>query len=192
MQTVEITQEEMAQRVARFSDLKPLAVQDNPNIPLEAKDVVYSRKIYSVIGLEGVSTPVNEGAPIQGAGGMTMAFPSCPPGQGPDLHSHGETYETFTVIEGEFEFTWNDDGGNSVMLGRLDTISVPPGVCRAFRNVGDTDGLLLVVITGGVHDMNDIDFRPSVADKVSAISDAALTEFKKAGFTFTAGKDTDA
>ena len=57
MQTIEMTQEEMGQRVARFRDLKPLAVQDNPNIPLEAKDVIYSRTIYSVIGLEGVTTP---------------------------------------------------------------------------------------------------------------------------------------
>ena len=189
MRAIEISQEEMAPRIARYSDLKPLAMQDNPNIPLAAKDLIYARKIYAVIGLEGVATPVNEGAPIQGAGGMTMAISVCPPGQGPSLHSHGQTFETFTVIEGQFEFAWNDNGENRAVLGRLDTISVPPGVCREFRNVGDADGVLMVMITGGVHDMNDIDFPPHIADKVSAVSDTALTEFKKTGFTFTAGKD---
>ncbi len=40
-----------------------------------------------------------------------------------------------------------------------------------------------------VHDMTDIDFPPSVAEKVAAVHRPALDAFKKAGFTFTAGTD---
>ena len=75
------------------------------------------------------------------------------------------------------------------MLEQFDTVSAPPGVSRAFRNVGEEDGILQVLITGGVHGMNDIDFAPSVAEQVSAVHGPALDAFKQAGFSFTAGID---
>ena len=187
MKTISISQEEMASRVAHFSELNPLATQDNPNIPLEAQDLIFARRIMCVIGLEDVS-PVSQGAPIQGAGGMTMAFAACPPGQGPSLHSHQQTYENFIVMEGTFEVAWNDDGSERVVIEKYDTISVPPGVCRSFRNVGDTEGMLMVIITGGVHDMQDIAFPPHVADAVEGVSATALDEYKKIGFAFNAGQ----
>jgi hypothetical protein len=83
---------------------------------------------------------------------------------------------------------WNDDGGERLVLEEFDTISVPPGVCRAFRNVGDAEGILQVLITGGVHDMTDIDFARQIAAKLEAIDPAARAYFEKAGFTFTASK----
>jgi quercetin dioxygenase-like cupin family protein len=179
MKTIRISATDMAKRVSRFSALKPLPLQDNANIPLAARDVVYARKILSVIGLDqNVVTPVNAGAPIRGAGGMTLAMAVCPPGQGPGLHAHQATYETFTVLKGRFEVTWNDNGDESLILDQYDTVSVPPGVCRAFRNVSNEDGILQVIITGGVHDMNDIDFSPQAKDKIEAAT----------GFTFTAGQ----
>lgn len=104
MKTIHITQKQMSRRVARFRDLKPLPSQTNPDIPQAAADHIYARKLYSVIGLEGgAATPINAGAPILGAGGMTMVIASCPPGQGPSLHAHRKTYETFTVLKGRFE-----------------------------------------------------------------------------------------
>ena len=117
---------------------------------------------------------------------MTLAV--CPPGQGPGLHSHRETYETFTVLKGEFEVRWNDDGGEREVLRRFDTISFPPGVCRAFRNIGTEEGILQVIITGGVHDMTDIDFAPQAKQEIEAVADGLSREFEKAGFTFTAGR----
>jgi hypothetical protein len=63
---------------------------------------------------------------------------------------------------------------------------VPPGVCRAFRNIGDGEGVLQVLITGGVHDMQDIDFARQIGDRLAAIDPAARTYFEKVGFTFTA------
>jgi len=188
MKTIEMTQEEMLQRVGRFKELKPLAAQADPSLPLAAKDIVYSRKLLSVIGLEDGATPISSSAPIRGAAGMTMTLAVCPPGQGPELHAHVKTHETFTVLRGRFEFRWNDDGRERIVLEEFDTVSVPPGVCRAFRNVGDLDGILQVLITGGVHDMQDIDFARQVAGQLEAIDPAARAYFEKAGFTFTASK----
>ena len=56
MQTIELTRDEMAARVARFRDLAPLPTQTAAPVPLEAKDVIYARKLLSVIGLEAGAT----------------------------------------------------------------------------------------------------------------------------------------
>lgn len=193
MKTISISAQDMEKRVARYADLNPLPLAESLDMSQEAKDVIYSRTILSVIGLgEDAETPVSKGAPIHGAGGMTMAFAVCPPGNGPSLHSHLQTYETFTVVKGRFEITWNDDGNERIELGLLDTIAVPPGVCRAFRNISDEEGILQVVITGGVHDMGDIDFPESIGDRLEEFGGDVLQQFKDRGFTFTAGKDAAA
>ena len=189
MQTTTISQQQMEARVARYQALQPLAIQQDAAVPQGARDVVYARKLLSVIGLDGsAKTPINSAAPITSAGGMTMTLAVCPPGQGPGLHAHRETYETFTVLTGSFEIAWNDQGENRLVLEQFDTISIPPGVCRAFRNVGDIEGILQVIITGGVHDMNDIAFSAQAADEIAAASPAALARFKEAGFRFDAGQ----
>jgi quercetin dioxygenase-like cupin family protein len=188
MKTMRVSVSEMNQRISRFKDLKPLPTQ-NESIPEKARDVVYSRKLLSVIGLETkADTPISSAAPICGAAGMTMTLAVCPPGQGPDLHNHLQTYETFTVLAGRFEVTWNDDGSGRAVLERFDTISVPPGVCRAFRNIGSEEGILQVLITGGVHDMNDISFTPEAKRKIEAVRAGLAAEFEKAGLTFDAGR----
>jgi len=188
MKTIQISLDEMQQRIARFRSLKPLPIQ-NPSIPEKARDVIYSRKLLSVIGLEqNAQTPINAEAPIRGAAGMTMTLAVCPPGQGPGLHSHRQTYETFTVLKGRFEVSWNDDGSGRAVLDLYDTVSFPPGVCRAFRNIGDEEGILQVIITGGVHDMTDIAFSERAKQEIEAVRPGLAAEFEQAGFTFTAGR----
>ena len=189
MKTKHISIEEMDKRVSKFKKLKPLSIQQDANIPIEGRDVVYARQLLSVIGLdprEG-NTPINSGAPIIGAGGITMTHAKCPPGQGPGLHNHINTYETFTVLEGLFEVSWNDDGSDTMILEKFDTISIPPGVCRSFKNSGTTDGLLQVIISGGVHDMNDIAFTPAAANKINSVEPGLVDKFKQVGFKFNAG-----
>src|SRR5690606_10846326 len=116
MKTIRISKDAMAKRIARFAQLVPLPIQ-NEAIPEKARDLVYARKLLSVIGLEATEkTPINRNAPIVGAAGMTMTLAVCPPGQGPGLHAHRNTYETFTVLQGEFEVRWNDDGGEREVL----------------------------------------------------------------------------
>jgi quercetin dioxygenase-like cupin family protein len=188
MKTIAVSAAQMQKRIARYRDLKPLPIQ-SATIPEKARDVVYARKLLSVIGLDSkAQTPINAGAPIVGAAGMTMTLAVCPPGQGPGLHAHRQTYETFTVLKGRFEVTWNDDGSERAVLDLFDTVSFPPGVCRAFRNIGDVEGILQVIITGGVHDMTDIDFSEDAKAKIEAIGAGLTKEFEQAGFSFTAGK----
>ena len=190
MQTIEISPSEMDRRVARYAELDPLEVQKNTNLPQEAADIVWARKLLSVVGLEeDADTPINSAAPIKGAAGITITLAQCPPGTGPSLHAHQQTFETFTVMKGRFEVYWNDTGGNRLELGLYDTISVPPGVCRGFTNISDEEGLLQVIISGGVHDMNDIDFATVCGEQIDAISPGLKQEFEKTGLTFTAGKD---
>ena len=93
------------------------------------------------------------------------------------------------MLQGRFEIYWNDDGGERAELGRFDTISVPPGVCRGFRNISEEEGILQVVISGGGHDLNDIDFAPKAAEEIEAIQPGLVTEFEKTGLTFTAGTE---
>ena len=184
MKTIALSKKDMESRISRFSSLKPLPIQD-ASTPEKARDVVYARKLLSVIGLEDAKTPINMGAPIIGAAGMTMTLAVCPPGQGPGLHSHRETYETFTVLKGRFEVRWNDDGSGSATLNVFDTVSFPPGVCRSFRNIGDEEGMLQVIITGGVHDMNDIAFTSEAKKQIEDVRPGLSAEFEKAGFTFS-------
>ncbi len=187
MKTATLTDAQMARRISRFKELKPLPIQDAA-IPEAARDVVYARKLLSVIGLaDGPGTPINAGAPIQGAAGLTMTLAVCPPGQGPGLHNHVNTYETFTVLKGRFEVTWNADGSGRTVLEAFDTISVPPGVCRAFRNIGDDEGVLQVLITGGVHDMNDIAFTARARRDIEAVGQGFVEQFEAVGFRFDAG-----
>ena len=190
MQTIDISPSEMARRVARYAELDPLEVQKNTNLPQEAADIVWARKLLSVVGLEeDADTPINSAAPIKGAAGITITLAQCPPGTGPSLHAHQQTFETFTVMKGRFEVYWNDTGENSLELDIYDTISIPPGVCRGFTNISDEEGLLQVIISGGVHDMNDIDFATVCGEKIDAIRPGLKQEFEKTGLTFTAGKD---
>jgi hypothetical protein len=45
-----------------------------------------------------------------------------------------------------------------------------------------------VIITGGVHDMTDIDFSEHAKEQIEAVRPGLAAEFEKAGFTFTAGR----
>jgi len=190
MKTIEIDADEMKSRISLYADLKPLPIQQDPDIPREAIDLVYARKLLSVIGLDDMTdTPINNSAPIVGAGGMTMTLAVCPPGQGPSLHAHHRTHETFTVLKGRFEITWNDDGGGRIVLEQFDTIAIPPQVNRAFRNVGEAEGILQVIITGGIHDKTDIDVAPIVAERLDGIKPGLKSKFEALGLTFSAHKN---
>jgi len=186
MATITPSPEEMAKRVARFDELQVLETQKNPEVPQDVMDLIYSRKLKPVITLgEDPDSPFGSDAPIVGAAGITMTYAICPAGTGPTLHSHHKTHETFTVMKGRFEIIWGDEGEHSVVLSEFDTISVPPQINRAFRNVSDEEGVLQVVISGGVHDRKDILFPKKTAEQI-AEKDADYLKFfrEKVGLEF--------
>lgn len=92
------------------------------------------------------------------------------------------------MLKGVFEVRWNDDGAESAVLRQFDTVSFPPGVCRAFRNVGSEEGILQVLITGGVHDMTDIAFSEKARQEIEPVQPGLAAEFEKVGFTFDAAE----
>lgn len=57
---------------------------------------------------------------------------------------------------------------------------------RAFRNIGAGEAILQVIITGGVHDMNDIAFTEGARREIEAVGPGLAAEFENAGFTFSA------
>lgn len=190
MKTVQMTAAEVLQRTARFDQLQAMStLKDNPMVPEAARDIFLARKIMPIV-LEQTQNAFGSVAAIYGAAGLTMNISVCPPGQGPGLHAHHKTFETFFVLDGKFEFSVNDDGGEKVILNKWDTLSVPPGVCRGFRNIDDRDSTLMTVITGGVHDRNDISLPPSMGAAIAAHGPGVLDEVKKIGLTFDAGVET--
>jgi mannose-6-phosphate isomerase-like protein (cupin superfamily) len=67
------------------------------------------------------------------------------PGFGPPLHRHSYR-ELFYVLEGEYEFTLEQDGEMRTVVGRPGTtVAVDPDVAHTFRNAGESAGRLLFV-----------------------------------------------
>jgi len=179
METRNPTHEELAKRVARFDRLQPMStVKDLASVPQDAMDIIFARKLMPVV-LEHTKNPFGHTAAIYGAGGMTMNVSICPPQQGPCLHSHNATYETFLVLDGAFEFSVGDEGQEKIVLNKWDVFSCPPGMYRGFRNIADRDSVLLTVITGPVHERDDVAVPPKVTEQVrSGFGEDVLTAFK--------------
>jgi len=70
---------------------------------------------------------------------------STTPGFGPPLHTH-EYRELFYVLEGEYEFTLDQDGELTVITGAPGaTVAVPPNVPHTFKNASGGPARLLFV-----------------------------------------------
>ena len=191
MKTNQMTAAEITERTARFDGLQAMStMKDNQLVTQAAKDIIFARKIRPIV-LERTKNPFGDTAAIFGAGGLTMNISVCPPGQGPGLHCHHNTYETFFVLEGAFEFHIGDRGEERVRLNKWDTFSCPPGVCRGFVNVDDRDSVLLTVITGDVHARDDVTLPPVMAERLEALQPGVLPEFEALGLAFTAGAADD-
>ena len=127
------TVDEMTTRVARFRELVPTADYVDSAIP------GCERTTWRVLG----QTP---GAPLA-AEGFHMSFVRCEPGKSAPLHNH-LTQEVFVALTGTWEIFWGPQGERSLLLGPWDTITLPPGVSRGFRNVGDEAAYLLGMASG--------------------------------------------
>lgn len=127
------TVEEMERRTARFHDLRPTADYIDSGIP------GCERTTLRVLG----RTP---DAPLE-ADGFHMSIVLCDPGKAAPLHNH-LTQEVFLALTGQWEVFWGPDGQRSLMLKQWDTVSIPPGVLRGFRNVAREPAFLLGMASG--------------------------------------------
>lgn len=125
--------DEMETRVARFRDLKPTDDYVDSAIP------GCERTTLRVLG----QTP---GAPLA-AEGFHMSIVHCEPGKSAPLHNH-LTQEVFVALTGRWEIFWGPQGQRSVFLEPWDTVSVPAGVSRGFRNVSTEPAYLIGMASG--------------------------------------------
>jgi putative intracellular protease/amidase/quercetin dioxygenase-like cupin family protein len=129
----EPTVEQMQARVARFDRLQPTADYVDALIP------GCERTTWRVIGHPG-------DAPLPAAG-YHLNMVRCEPGKAAPLHNHLTT-EVFIVLDGAWELFWGPQGARCLRLARWDTVSIPPGVSRGFRNVGHAAAHLVGIASG--------------------------------------------
>ena len=179
------TREELERRVSRYGELKEMTTRSKElaGISQDAVDIIFARKIMPVI-LDDTKNPFGSSAPIIGAAGTTMFISILPPGQGPCLHSHNGTYETFMVLEGRIEYHIGEPIAHRITLDKWDAFSCPPFVYRGFRNVGSTDAVQLTVITGLTANRDDVSMPDSIAQQVRREHGEPVLEKFKTVFRF--------
>ena len=178
------TKEEIDSRIGRFSNLKQMSTADDLAwVGQEAMDLFYARKLMPVI-LDDTKNPFGNDAPIIGAAGTTMFISIMPPGQGPCLHSHNSTFETFMVLQGTIEYYIGDPVEHTVVLNKWDTFSCPPRVYRGFKNIGDTDAVQLTVITGVEEGRDDVSMPDSIAQQAEKNFGAEIFAGFRSVFSF--------
>ncbi len=187
MKSVEVSPEEMGKRTARFAELRPYSDQhdESTGIPKKAMEKLTAHRVYPVM-VPKEYTGRSAMAPVKAGERVVLAIAECPPGDGPGLHNHEITTESFFCLQGRFEITWGDEGEHSTILDPMDFVSVPQGVMRAFRNISDETGRLFVTIELGEPGSNDrVAYHPNVAEELEETYGAeAVENLKKIGFKF--------
>ena len=136
-----VTKEEMLQRVARFKELTPSA---RPLV--DAVLPQFQREIFQIIG-SGVTEDPTRKVPITAVEGFHLSIVKAGPGKGTGLHNH-KTVEVFVVLTGTWSVQWGDVGENELTLSQWDTISIPTGIMRGFRNDSAEEAYLLALVGG--------------------------------------------
>ena len=127
-------------RVARFEDVVP-----EEALFIDTVIPGHARTIWSIVGRNvGENRGVTPAIP---ADGFHLAVIRSEPGNGSALHTH-TTVEVFMPLSGRWQITYGPEAENEVVLGQWDCCSVPPGVWRGFRNVGEEEAHLLALVGG--------------------------------------------
>lgn len=193
MQTKDCSAEEIQDHVARFKDLTPNSTDflDREGIPVGAYEMIAAKKIFPVAASKRDAEMSNTPAPIDIPEGLSVFICEVPPGNGPEMHAHMFTRETFMALRGRFKIRFGK-GGESIELAEMDTVSVPNGVLRAFENITDETAYLLVLIHEGEHKaLNDVYLRPEVGEKIAAAyGQSAVEGLERIGNNFNADADT--
>ena len=199
MKTRQFSAQDMERQIARFRQLEP---QKNAfakfGIPVEAMEMIAAKNIYLLMTPKGAAGSAagaggsTASSSIEGQPGLTVNIVECPPGQGPMLHVHQRTCESFLCLTGRFEVRWGDQGEQRTEIQPFDLIAVPAGVARAFRNI-DTQSSLLLVLTqsSGADDYSDIEYAPEVGEEiVRRFGAPTKAAFEAIGISFTAGVES--
>ena len=128
-------------RVAHFKSLAK-----SPQAFVDTRLPEHARDIYNVIG-PGVTEDPALAPAIKDARDFNLTYVAADPGKGAALHDH-PTIEVFVAMSGRWAIIWGDDGENEAVLEPFDVVSVPPGVMRGFRNVGEDHAILMAILGG--------------------------------------------
>lgn len=186
------TQAEMQKYIARFDQILPVkSIRSRelgiPEEVFEMQTAKITRNIMSPGPLAGQLTPkpVVEGGD---KGVFRLGIVTCPANQGPGLHVHYKTHETFMALTGRWEIQWGDNGEESIVLEPFDLIAMPPNVTRRFVNVSDSDAHLFVIIQGQPEDFDDVDRDPRTAAKIAdKFGPEMVQKLNALGYRFTIG-----
>jgi mannose-6-phosphate isomerase-like protein (cupin superfamily) len=191
MKTIQVTPEEMEKRIARFRNLEPQSgsYDAEAGIPREVYETMTARTLYLLMSPEKQGGPMARHPAVTTDDNMSVIIAECPPGDGPLLHAHQFTRETFFCLEGRFKIQWGDEGEHETFLDPYDMVAVPPGVARRFEKVSDRTARLLVFIVGdAVEDFNDIDHPQIEADRLAErFGPGMLDKLRGIGVSFEAG-----
>ncbi len=138
---VQVSAEQMQERVARFKGLRP-----SKQAFVDTRIPEHVRDIYNVIG-KGVTEDPDLKPAITAVEGFNITYIGAESGKGAALHSHS-TVEVFIPLSGRWSVFWGEEGENEVILDTFDCVSVPVGILRGFRNVGEGHAYLMAVLGG--------------------------------------------
>ena len=158
MANKQASMEEMNARIARFKGLKA-----SKQAFVDTRIPGHERDIFNVIGM-GVTEDTELAPAISAAEGFNVTYVGAEAGNGAALHSH-PTVEVFIPMSGRWSVFWGDEGEHEVELEQWDVVSVPVGVMRGFRNIGDSYANLMALLGGT--DAGKVDWAQSVLDKAA-------------------------
>lgn len=155
-----VDMEMLRARVARFKDLK-----SSSEAFVDTRIPEYQREIFNIIG-RGVTEDPRLKAPIEDNRDFNMCMMKADPGKSSSQHDH-ETIECFVALTGTWAITLGENGEEEIVLEPFDTFSVPPGVMRGVRNVGDEPGYILTILGGT--DPGRAKWSPAINEKARAL-----------------------
>ena len=188
--TLTPTQEQMKSRIARFKDLVSTKARhaQGKGIPVEVLEMITAKSTFNVMSPANLGGQLSPNPPVDGgdAGVFRLGFATCPPGNGPGLHVHWKTHETFIAMTGKWEIRWGDKGEERTVIEPFDLIAVPPGVTRQFINISDQDAHLMVIIQGQPGDFDDVGRVPETAQLIEKrYGREMLAKLESLGWQFT-------
>ncbi len=186
------TQEEMKTRIARFNEVVPVKKKhlEDKGIPPEVLEMIMAKTTRNMMSPGPLPGQLSPAPAVEGgdAGVFRLGIATCPPGQGPGLHVHYNTHETFMALSGRWEIQWGDKGEESIMLEPLDLIAMPPKVTRRFINRSDVEANLMVIIQGQREEFDDVDRVPETAAAIAErYGEGMLEKMKTLGWKFGIG-----
>jgi uncharacterized RmlC-like cupin family protein len=184
----------MKSRIARFKEVVPTKAHHaiQKGIPVEVLEMITAKTTRNIMSPGPLPGQLSPKPTVEGgdAGVFRLGIVTCPPGNGPGLHVHYKTHETFLALTGRWEIQWGDKGEETIVLEPFDLIAVPPKVTRRFVNASGEDAHLLVIIQGKAEDFDDVDRVPETAAAIARkFGPEMVRTLESLGWKFTIGVD---